>query len=868
MQSQNDSMYVKASYYKNTVELRWHPFNPDHWDEFNRVGYKVERVELDVNDRPINLSRKILAGGDGLPPMMPKDSTWFVENGHLMDELISVIGILLYDSTFQFPKNELMDANTMRYNYLLHEARFEDLVIEALGLGLKDSALEEGKRYRYTVSGNLSDGSVLSNSIEITAEPGADAEDPEGLRLRYDLPQDISLSQMIDMNSKKRKDKILAKARAYEDSIVIRWGPNNPLFWLDASEKGYYVIRTEGRRSAFGQGDTLAHVLPIPEESLGDWILSDTMAMVAANNLYADAMKGLEGGTFKDQADLFNSRFGFALYAADRSIMAANVLGIRYVDKNVEPGKTYSYTIASEACNEFLGMAQVNVSNFYKPVPGPVEFAAVSGEKAVNLFWSKKANKKRYNSYILERSDDGGETYYPLTDLPIVFLETAEFQFEIYSFADSVESNYVKHKYRLCGLTSFAEKSAYVEVEGMGKDLTPPPQPSILSGQLNDTRDTIHLTWGTPPLPADFVGYQLILGEDIVGHFDTLTGLLPAAQLEYDYVAEFKGDRAHYFSLLSYDTAGNYSRAHEFFVSVPDITAPEPPPTLEGYIEDDGTVHIFWEHSLSEDVLGYYVFYANNPTREFSLLSKELVNENYFTSQIDPKGMNEKLYVTISSIDRTRNRSLPSEVLELQRPDHVPPATPMMGTVTSSDQHLNITWQPSFSKDVTFYFLYRRTYNPPCEWELVDSIPSTEETAYLDTNCKMDLYYEYTIEAKDDADLLSEKAFPIKGKVPFQPELFVVQNLVAKLSKDKKQIVVEWIYQPPEIEGWDSPHSFQLHKSMGKKNVNGIKLLPGDTTTFTDSEIETGTISNYAIQVRFENGKSGQLSPIKSVLVR
>ncbi len=859
-------MYGESS--RDFIQIQWQPMNPEHWDSLNTIGYQLERFELTDTGEEIVDSKKVLAGNASNPLMLPKDTIWFQENSGELDGLIEAMGALLYDTTFQFPKNELLDATSMRYNFLLYEAQWKPLAGEALGLLYEDRDVIASKKYRYRVSATLPNGKTLSNSLDFEAGQSNRTRNPEDLFPRYEFPTRLPLSMMISMQTKKRRDRVVAQARAYEDSIVLRWGPNEAEFWLESIETGYYVLRQEVGSDVKGGYDTVAHVMPWAKSELNESITSDEMAMVAANSLHGDNVKDMEG-TFIDKARLFESRFGFALYAAERSVLAADVLGLRFVDSGVEEGKTYNYRITCPAANNLLSSARISLTNTYVEQPPPVDFKLISGDQYILLEWDKDENRTRFSSYILERSGDGGKTFIPMTEQPIVFLESEEFPIEIYNFQDSVMVNYVEFIYRLRGNDSFAETSAYAEVRGMAVDLTPPPQPSILFGELNEARDTIHLRWDTPPLPEDFAGYKVLFGPAGDGPFEAITDLLPKEINSYAFIGEtLDGRQSHYFKIMSQDTAGNFVNSIEYFVSVPDLIPPEPPARVEGYIEDDGTVHLAWEHSISDDVDGYWVYFANNPSDEFSIIHEGMIQENYYTYKIQEKFLNETIFYVVAAKDRQGNRSLLTDVIEVKRPDKVPPQKPKMEPVQIKDEALLVVWRKSVSQDVEQYLIFKRTFGKTGDWALIDSIAGNADPIYRDTACDLGRYYEYRVQAKDDAGWFSEFPLPVKGKIPFRPEMFMIEEFTASLNKDKNQIELTWDYSPPNIRGWDSPWSFHIYKSTGKSNVDSFKILPSDQFAFTDNEFETDALYRYAVKIKFDNGKSGALSPVKSVLVR
>lgn len=47
-----------------------------------------------------------------------------------------------------------------------------------------------------------------------------------------------------------------------------------------------------------------------------------------------------------------------------------------------------------------------------------------------------------------------------------------------------------------------------------------------------------------------------------------------------------------------------------------------------------------------------------------------------------------------------------------------------------------------------------------------------------------------------------------------------------------------------------------------------FKTLSSEITDFSDSDIQANVLYNYAVRIRFDNGWVGDLSEIKSILVK
>lgn len=845
-----DTLLVTGQSFTDGVILRWQPLNPNVWADMLTKGYRIERQELPTGQKVVLAER-----------VLPNDTTWFDTNKFEADGMMEPIGALIHDTTFQFKDKSLLDANALRYNYVLYEAQFDPSIAIAVGAGLIDTLVTSQKRYRYTVTGI---GTSLTSSVELIAGIASTVSNPEGVDINYVFPNDRSLSSMSPAKQNYTFPQIFGKARAYGDSIVLRWGPNTLQLFREAKKNGYIIERRGGGEEL----KEIGLVKPWSQSQITPAIDHDTFAMLAASNLYP-----LEDGgasSIYDKAALEESRYGFSLYAAEQSSLAADILGLRYVDREVKSGETYYYNIKTLTTPSFLSHAEIDIENTYVPPPPPEGFTLSSGDKEIILNWAKEANDNNFSSYRVERSEDN-VNWESLTSSPLVFVESDEIPLGSYGFRDSVGINYKTFYYRLQGYDSFGEISEAAMVNGQAVDLTPPAPPVITEGEYFAEENKIIIKWQPFPPPEDFTGYWVLMGERDEGKYDTLTLEPLAADVEeFTYSSDsISGHRAHYFRILVKDYVGNIAQSEPSYVHVPDLIPPELPTDFNGIIGDDGTVSLSWEHSISSDIAGYWIYFANDPNDEFSPVNPEPIEENYYEYQIDERSLNKSIYYMISSEDNSSNRGDLSEILELKRPDKVPPITPFQFQPEGNSQGISISWQRSPSDDVMSYHIYRRMYGSDDDWELVNIASSESDSIFLDTSVTLDVIYEYKMLAEDESGNQSEYTLESSSKRSIDPADIKVENFSAQLSEDEKSIILSWSFEPPEgVIPPDKTYEFVILKSTSANNMDYLAKVSSGTFQYTDTQVPTPLVLyNYAVQVTVNNGVDGELSSIKSVMI-
>lgn len=856
-QVQEDLLLV-AEHSGGEMTLKWYPLQPEVWDELNSTGYNLERSQLDDAGKVIPGTQTILTSNQ-----VPRDSAWFAAQE---DGYINTIGLLLYEPDFKL-ESEVMDSKKVRYSYLVYEAQMTDnAAAKVLGLYFNDASMVDGLKYRYRVFADAA-GKLVSAQVDMDAESGLWRSTPEEDETLFDFefPGGQTLTQMSGRLVEQPLDALILTTKTYGDSIVLRWGPSHSNLWENANKEGYVLMRTKTNEPDAGIDSFF--IKPWPLEDLDASIAYDSMALIASQVLYGNTTT--QPANIYEQASLSDNRFGMALFAAERSALAAEILGLRFVDKEVKPSETYTYYITTPASGFPMHGDFKNVENVRQPELSPVGLKAEAGDHAIELIWSKNENDRLFSAYLIERSEDEGQTWQLLTKRPLVIMDNEKAPVSEYSYLDSVGTNDKTYRYRLKGMNAFAEVSPATEVSAKAVDLSPPPAARITFDTVLYLEKRINFGWkDEEPVPDDFAGYQILMGTSSEGLYDTISALLPPISKTFAYRGEsFDGKTPHYFKVLSLDKAGNASESLPKYMHVPDLVAPEPPTNLDGTISDDNIVTLVWDHSLSEDAAGYWVYYTYDTAVSFTPLDTlELITSNFYRDTLtDNLALNEKIYYAVAAEDDNDNLGRFSEIIEIQRPDKVPPLRPLMNAIANSEQGLLVSWQPSASEDVWWYEVVRRNYGSET-WTPLDTIMVESALKCTDSTAVLGQIYEYSVRAMDDAELYSDYAFPRQGKWTTIPAQLAVTNF--KISMEDKAVRLSWQFSPPSVlPSGATSFQFQIFKSYGGENVAKIASISSNTLSFIDEKLEPGALHNYAVMVVFDSGHAGPLSDVISVKI-
>lgn len=628
------------------------------------------------------------------------------------------------------------------------------------------------------------------------------------------------------------KHEIKLLTRAMSDSILLRWGPTTYPLWLHGNKHGYKITRTLLVRDSSYIDNPKPEILTseaLKPVSLDKWELlseKDKYAGVAAQAIYGDDFEVEANNDSPSMIDIVNrasvqeSRFGFALFSADQSIKVAEYSGLYYSDKDVKKGEKYLYKVFLAQAPE--GM-KVDTAYFftgideYMPLPTPMNVKVEEGDKMVTITWDKRYQEDFYNSFWVEKSLDNGKTYLKVNDTPLVNTTPDGYDESDFAFLiDTLIDNQQKYLYRVIGISIFGELSPPSKtVEVKGKNIIS----SVPLVHLSKTEDgaSVMVKWDFPNSKTEKIeGFRIFRSNQFAKDYQLLVDSLSLIQTSYtDKRALLTG----YYRMQAFNSDGSGPYSIPKMEQLVDSIPPAIPIGLKAVVDTTGLVRLIWIPNKDDDIFGYRVYRANSKNEEFSQLTSKAVKNPFYEDQISLKTLTKEVYYKIVAIDQRQNQSAFSEVLELERPDIVPPASPFIKSIKSVNNGLKISWIRSASNDVVKQVIYRNRSGSR-EWELVKTESDTT-THFIDTNVVSDGIYKYILLAVDKAGNESKTIKPVAGK--FIGSKFNDLWIVPRVKRDKKtkEAILTW-----------TPPVFEVERYMlYYKNSKGIwRLLDGLTS--------------------------------------
>lgn len=623
-------------------------------------------------------------------------------------------------------------------------------------------------------------------------------------------------------NSVSDSASVFLLVRAMPDSVMLRWAPDSYRLWMIGNKYGYNVTRTcLIRNGAFVDTPitelmTPTSLKPMP---LADWewmAENNDYAGVAAEAIYGDGFEVDPGSG--GLMDIVNhsteqeNRFGFALLAADLSRDVALASGLMFVDTQAKKGEKYVYRVFPAQVPE--GM-RVDTGYFftgvdeYLPLPSPVNVKADPSDKSITLTWDAISQQGIFTAFWIERSDNGGAKFNRLDSSPVINTTPEGFdESRFHYYMDTIADNSKTYHYRVLGVTPFGEispPSAIVKTKGKNEISS---VPRISSAESLDGV-TLKLEWELELLPGEVVdGVRLYRSHRFETEYEVIADNLPAMQRKF---IDAKPLPTGYYRMQAINTDGGGPLSTPKMVQMVDSIPPAAPVGLTAKADTTGAVYLTWEHNEEPDMFGYRVFRANSRHEEFSQITVESVYNNYYTDTISLRTLSKKVYYRILAVDQRQNWSEFSTILEVDRPDIIPPASPRIASAKSVGNGIEVNWVLSPSPDVEQQLLYRNSENNR-QWKLIKNLDA-EAIQYTDTTVMPDVLYRYLFLVVDSAGNESKPTKPIACRTD---ELFRSSWIEPNMILEKrKSLVLTW--KPMEASSIVSIYIF--NEEIGKWEI-------------------------------------------------
>jgi len=671
--------------------------------------------------------------------------------------------------------------------------------------------------------------------------------------------------------SKEDKNSIMVLARPHtSNKIMLRWGPTTPISFRKLNKHGYklvrYTISISGTTLSKPIVKDLGIFKPANPEEWKKVIETNNNAAVMAQSIFGEDFDVEGVGTLQgiiNMSQQQEQRFTWGLYVADQDFEVAKLAGLGYEDTEIKSTEKYVYKVFSLVPKEEMDIKDGGVFiglQDYQTLPKPLDLAAIFTDKKVMLNWNYAIHKQEYNSYQVERSEDG-QNFEPVNKLPYTTLNSGgRIDTKRIYYVDSITNNKTYY-YRVKGKTPFGEFSPPSDVVSGEAKKVLAYVPKISTKEIVNDNKSVILEWTFLKEGEDFInGFELNRSDKANGNYVTVLRNISAKarKLRYDNL-----DPTNYFTLTAIGKEGNSRTSYPVLVQPIDSIPPSKPVGLQGKVDSLGVVSLSWTSNVELDMLGYRVFRGNNKNEEYTQVTVAPHQATTFYDSIAVKNLNDKVFYKIVAVDQRFNMSDYSDILTLDKPDFIPPNAPVITSYKVKKEQVFLTWANSSSTDVVKHEVYRKERDS-INWKLIETVLMPKDTVkkeytdWSDTNIEGGKDYQYEIRAVDDSNLVSKDNDPITIEIPRFKLISGIKNFGSYVDKTNNFIELYW-----KVIDKESIVELMLYKGAKGKKMSLLRNVPPDFNRIVDNDIKPNNIYSYILRPVFIDGSLGQIKKIE-----
>ncbi|MBC6997705.1 fibronectin type III domain-containing protein [Cytophaga sp. FL35] len=648
------------------------------------------------------------------------------------------------------------------------------------------------------------------------------------------------------------------KHRVKDDGICIRWAVNTVEAWQAGVQYGFIIERTLINSTSSNTKNneklllTPTPLKPKPEQEWQSAAMNNDMAAVAAQAIYGDTFSvnnQEEESRFMQVINMASEReqrFGFSLYAMDRDFSTAQLAGFGFVDKDIEAGATYLYHIKlaspTQDDSQKLEYGFVAHTDEIEELPKPRDFVVYYYNDAFLLIWEYDSYLPYYNSYDIERSENG-QDFTKINKVPITKLASTDVSG--ISYTDSIPVYDKKFWYRIKGHSYFNDVGPVSDTMSVTAYKQLLVAPEITQKDIISDKE-VKLRWSFAKDEAwKVTNFDLLRADDAIGPYTTVQSNLSqnAREAYYNKLTE-----SNYFRVRAKGIAGDVQDSSPVLIQPIDSIPPAQPRGLKGTVDTLGIVKISWEPNTELDLKGYDVFRSNTKNQEFTRLNKNQITGQSYTDTINIKSFNKEVLYRIQAVDNRYNASIPSDTLVMKRPNRAAPLSPLFSDYRIAQDSVHLHWLPSTSENIQKQMLFRSFIDQPENWEKIFETETNNLSTFIDLNIEADTKYAYTLIAVNEFGIESNPSPPLGLVTGKELTRESIKGIYAQVNRELHLIDISWRGDLTNVS------ELRLYRKTETSPFRLYETLAPDSKKYTDTRLQVGTSYGYAIQAIFNDG--------------
>lgn len=649
--------------------------------------------------------------------------------------------------------------------------------------------------------------------------------------------------------------------------IMIRWAPVNEESWRLGNKYGYTIER----RTMVCDGKLLGAAEQIKsyrsfgciKDSLRYWdslLTYNDNAAVMAQALYGESFQldlNQQSNVFKGSSLLSKSeeakqRYLFALYAADNDFDVATRAGLGFLDTAVAYNEKYFYRIYSAAPKTAVksdtALLFVTFQDMMQ-LPQTADIYIEPSNKSLVLSWDMDRTRSYYNSFVIQRSDDGGKIFKSITHRPYTSMGQGSNPHipAAVVYVDTAVQTGFSYKYRVAGINIFGERGPWSTVaEGKSLPLLE-GVPGIGGIRLNGMGRPVINWYFEDSVRKKISGFELTYAPKEEGTYTKVVGNISPGAGETLLPDSLQ---AGYLIVKAIPIEGLPRTSFPYLFQPEDSLPPAAPTGLTAKIDSNGRVELTWLPNTEKDLAGYKVFRTMIKGGDYAVLVDTVWRNNVYYDTLDLKLKNRTAYYAVSALDFRFNRSAASREVEVVKPDVIPPTSPVFADYNLREGAVQISWINPEEDDLAEVYLQRKDGT---EWENVFSSRTRAQT-FTDKTIGPDKKYSYRLAATDEAGLrspegqvLTVQTLPLAAGKSFK-------GMESDLDRDKRMIYLRWTVQEKQ-----ALRSIEVFRGIDGEPLELYKVLDGKRSELLDNDLTVNTKYKYGIRAVLASGRYSEM---------
>ena len=574
--------------------------------------------------------------------------------------------------------------------------------------------------------------------------------------------------------------RIYVKGFRYDSAVLLRWYPQDMSAWLALFEKPIDIYKKEiyqssAKTEAVASGirlDTGAQFKAfIPSKPAAGFVLETLRQSEKGSSDYLE----IRNMQKEEQTALL-----YSMLLLQKDFELSQQLGMAYIDRNIDPNKTYIYYLKSHS--DIITDSIVLIPEMYDPgIPfGKPEL--VSQKQQVVLAWDAEAANRTVAAVHLQRSNDAGRTWKYVTAEPIfrdiqvgentgIKMITDEFGEDTSIWYRWIPINYFGFELPpgemvKCSLHAPVLSPEIVKIEK-----------GVLEWRFDTGREN------------QISGFKIYQADSILGRFSLMHDTVYTAATRSAVLDAVQGSK--YIIVAAAEIGGDERWSDPLLVQAIDSFAPNAPAGIEGSVDSTGAVCIHWKQAEAPDLLGYMVYSSNSRNTEFAPVLSRWNSDTQYLDTLDLGWMRDSVYYKVVASDTRYNESKASEIVALKVPGIFIPDAPRILKAYDSAQSVFLAFTASTNRQVTAYEIIRIHSG---DTMLLDRIPATMHSVYgyVDAEVTVGSDYEYSVRAISAQNKCSNLAPWWKIHVQEPLYLEAIQVVSLWLDSAQQRYYLQW----------------------------------------------------------------------------